>query len=113
MAPDFERRSNRRPQSPHALFNDRDKDRTLTGPATSLTHTEISQALLDSPDEGGTLDFSHKNIGNVGDRGAEELAAVGTDDHNECVVLRYVAVLCARLGNPNRMVTESRLVITV
>jgi hypothetical protein len=110
MAPDFERRSNRRPQSPHSLSNDRDKDRPFTGPATSLTHADIAHALLDSPDEGGTLDFSHKNIGDIGETGAEELATIGTDEHDECTVLRFVAVLRSS-PHCQSAFAESRLVI--
>ncbi|KAF8580905.1 hypothetical protein K439DRAFT_1414926 [Ramaria rubella] len=88
MTPDFERKLIRRPLSPHSS-NDRDKDRISPGPAASLTHSDIAQAMLDSPDEGCTLDFSHKNLGDVGETGAEELATIGINDvHDECTVLR-------------------------
>lgn len=114
MASGFERRSNRRPQSPHSLSNDRDKDRSFIGLSTFLTHADIAQAMLDSPDEGSTLDFSHKNLGDIGETGAEELATIGTNDHsNECTVLRYVTVLCADLYCAYRTTTESRWAITV
>lgn len=94
MAPDFERRSNRRPEFIHPLFNERNKDGTFKGP--SLTHADIARAMLDSPDEGGTLDFSHKNIGNVSEYEAEELAMIGVDEHDgECTVLRFVVVSCS------------------
>ena len=114
MASDFERRAVRRPHSPLSLSNERDKDRTFTGLATSLTHADIAQAMLDSPDEGSTLDFSHKNLGDIGETGAEELATIGTIDHSdECAVLRYVLVLCTNLSHVNSITTESHWALIV
>lgn len=50
--------------------------------------------MLDSPDEGSTLDFSHKNLGDVGENGAEQLATMGRDDlDDECTILRFVFAL--------------------
>lgn len=113
MASDFERRPNRRPQSPLSLSNDRDKDRSFTGLAF-LTHADIAQAMLDSPDEGSTLDFSHKSLVDIGETGAEELATIGTNDQSdECAIQRYVAVLCVGLYHINLSIIESLWVITV
>jgi hypothetical protein len=67
------------------------------GPPAFLTHADIAQAMLKSLDEGSTLDFSHKNLGDVGEAAVEELATIGTDESAECTVLRYVAVLSIAL----------------
>lgn len=66
-----------------------DRHFTSATSGTSLTHADISRALLDSTDNGKTLDFSHKNISDVGESGAEELAAIGVEGLNgECIVSR-------------------------
>ncbi|KAF8522222.1 RAM signaling pathway protein-domain-containing protein [Hysterangium stoloniferum] len=89
MASDFEKKYNGRLPSPHLLHNEKDRDYGPIGPSISLTHADIAQAMLKSPDEGNTLNFSHKNLCEVGEIGAEELATIGIDDiKDECTVLR-------------------------
>ncbi|KAI0065424.1 hypothetical protein BV25DRAFT_1821826 [Artomyces pyxidatus] len=58
--------------------------------STSLNHVHIAEALLKSEDNGATLDFSHGNITDVGEYGAEELATIGREDlmKDESSVLR-------------------------
>ncbi|TFY66661.1 hypothetical protein EVG20_g4426 [Dentipellis fragilis] len=58
--------------------------------STSLNHIHIAEALLRSEDNGATLDLSHKGITDVGEYGAEELAAIGREDlmEDESSVLR-------------------------
>jgi hypothetical protein len=61
-------------------------------PSTSLSRVHISDALLQSPDSGATLDLTHRNLTDVGESGAEELATIGREDivEDECIVLRCV-----------------------
>jgi hypothetical protein len=48
--------------------------------------------LARSQDEGATLDFSSKNLVEVGESGARELAQIGRgeDELDECCILRCV-----------------------
>lgn len=48
-------------------------------PSISLSRDHITEALLKSPDNGATLDLTHKGLSDVGESGAEELATVGQD----------------------------------
>lgn len=48
-------------------------------PSISLTRDHITEALLKSPDNGVTLDLTHKDLTDVGESGAEELATVGQE----------------------------------
>jgi hypothetical protein len=59
-------------------------------PITSLSHTHISEVLLQSPDNGATLDLTHRNLTDVGETGAEQLATIGREEvvGNESRVLR-------------------------
>ncbi|KAF7978692.1 hypothetical protein HWV62_44951 [Athelia sp. TMB] len=59
-------------------------------PPTSLSPAHISEALSQSPDNGGTLDLTHKNLTDVGESGAQELATIGREDivEDESSVLR-------------------------
>ena len=60
-------------------------------PSTSLSHIHIADALKQSPDNGATLDLTHRNLTDVGESGAEELATIGREDimEDESSVLRY------------------------
>lgn len=60
-------------------------------PSTSLSHVHIADALQQSPDSGATLDLTHKNLTDVGESGAQELATIGREDivEDESSVLRY------------------------
>lgn len=60
--------------------------------STSLNHIHLAEALLRSEDNGATLDLSHRNLTDVGEYGAEELAAIGREDlmEDESSLLRYV-----------------------
>lgn len=51
--------------------------------STSLNQEHITDALAKSEDNGATLDFSHRGLTDVGEYGAEELAAIGREDHVE------------------------------
>jgi len=68
----------RRPSSPRGLLVENSDSESVF-----LTHEHISQAVLSSSDGGKTLDFSHKNLSDVGEVGAEELASIGTDESEE------------------------------
>lgn len=65
--------------------------------STSLNQEHIADALNKSEDKGATLDFSHKGLTDVGEYGAEELAAIGREDHveDESSVTRYA---CPEFG---------------
>lgn len=56
-------------------------------PSTSLSHVHISDALLRSPDNGATLVFMKKNLTDIGQEAAEELAKLGREspDDEGCV----------------------------
>jgi hypothetical protein len=59
-------------------------------PPTSLSSSHISDALHRSTDNGATLDLAKRNITDVGESGAEELATIGrTEAEDESSVLRY------------------------
>lgn len=62
-------------------------------PSTSLSHVHIADALKQSPDNGATLDLTHRKLTDVGESGAEELATIGREDimEDESSVLRYNA----------------------
>lgn len=95
MSSDVEKKfMNPRSASPHPLYTGLSNDRHSTAVSgTSLTHADISKALLDSTDDGQTLDFSHKNLTDVGETGAEELATIGVDElDDECIVSRYADI---------------------
>lgn len=63
-------------------------------PSTSLGHEHITDALLRSPDNGATLDLAKKNLTDVGEFGAEELATIGREDlDDESSVLRYAGIV--------------------
>jgi hypothetical protein len=57
---------------------------------TTLTRALLSEALAQSPDDGTTLDLTHKGFTDVGEAGAEELAIIGREDfmQGESSVLR-------------------------
>lgn len=58
-----------------------------------LSHEHIQDALSKSPDNGGTLDFAHKGLTDVGEAGAEEIATlpVGQEGDNSATAVRYDA----------------------
>ncbi|KDQ18050.1 hypothetical protein BOTBODRAFT_171740 [Botryobasidium botryosum FD-172 SS1] len=59
--------------------------------AQPLNHNHIAQARLASPDDGKTLDLSHKSLGEVGESGAEELARIGAGEPgSKCSITRSV-----------------------
>ncbi|KAF9234028.1 RAM signaling pathway protein-domain-containing protein [Melanogaster broomeanus] len=49
-------------------------------PSASLTQEHVTEALANSPDNGATLDFTHKGLTDVGEDGAEHLATVGKSE---------------------------------
>lgn len=67
-------------------------------PATSLSPAHIAEALVQSPDNGATLDLTHKNLTDVGESGAQELATIGREDvvEDESSVLRCVWMMNMR-----------------
>jgi hypothetical protein len=59
-------------------------------PPTSLSSVHISDALRRSTDNGATLDLAKRNLTDVGESGAEELATIGREEAgHESAVLRY------------------------
>jgi len=61
--------------------------------SASLTEEHIAEALQQSPDNGATLDLTHRNLTDIGEDGAEYLATVVRDSslEDESSILRYVA----------------------
>ncbi|CAL1705031.1 unnamed protein product [Somion occarium] len=59
-------------------------------PSVSLSRDHITEALAKSPDTGATLDLTRKNLTDVGEDGAEELATVvrETDEEPDSTVAR-------------------------
>ena len=56
----------------------------------SLSHAHITQALLDSPDNGKTLDLTKWGFTEVSEASARELSCIGaSDEENVGVVTRY------------------------
>ena len=51
-------------------------------PSVSLSRDLITDALRKSADNGATLDLAHKNLTDVGEDGAAELANVGQEDED-------------------------------
>lgn len=49
-------------------------------PSASLTDQHLAEALANSPDNGATLDFTHKRLTDVGEDGAERLATAGRSE---------------------------------
>lgn len=57
----------------------------------NLSHGHITQALLDSPDNGETLDLTKWGFTEVSDSSAHELARIGAkDDQDDGIVTRCV-----------------------
>ncbi|KAH8116899.1 RAM signaling pathway protein-domain-containing protein [Phellopilus nigrolimitatus] len=76
--------------SPHAYLSGR-----VSPPSSHvLTKAHVLDAIARSSDEGCTLDLSNKNIVDVGEAGADELAQIGRgqDLVDECRVLRIALV---------------------
>jgi hypothetical protein len=48
--------------------------------SASLTDQHLAEALANSPDNGATLDFTHKSLTDVGEDGAERLATAGRSE---------------------------------
>ena len=68
----------------------------LTSPMVfaTLAPQDVLEAVQTSHDEGQTLDFSNRNLVDVGELGAEELARVrrgGDESEDESAVQRYVS----------------------
>ncbi|KAH9842729.1 RAM signaling pathway protein-domain-containing protein [Rhodofomes roseus] len=53
-----------------------------------LSHEYIFEALVKSSDDSATLDFTHKGLTDVGEAGAEEIAAVGQEAGDSSTVVR-------------------------
>ncbi|OCH95055.1 hypothetical protein OBBRIDRAFT_746629 [Obba rivulosa] len=60
----------------------------LHAPALSLSRRHITEALAKSSDNGATLDLAHKELMDVGESGAAELASLGTETDAESRVIR-------------------------
>lgn len=65
-------------------------------PSVSLSRDHITEAFKKSPDNGASLDLTRKNLTDVGEDGASELAYVGQPDADG----KSVVVRCA--GLPRR-----------
>lgn len=81
-------------------------------PSISLSRDHINEALLKSPDNGATLDLAHKNISDVGEDGAEELATVGrgNDAEGEGTLVRC-DVLDSALSRKCLLIIGSRIAL--
>ncbi len=63
-------------------------------PSVSLSRGHITEAFKQSPDGGFTLDLAKKNLTDVGEDGASELAGAGqVDADGESTVVRYAVKL--------------------
>lgn len=65
-------------RSPH-------RNKRLSYPGTSLSHAFIADALSQSPDNGASLVLHKKNLADIGEDAAQELATIGretTDDES-------------------------------
>lgn len=62
--------------------------------SNTLTRADILEALNRSQDSGATLDFSDKNIADIGEAGVRELAKLGVGDEfpTQSTVHRYAFV---------------------
>lgn len=59
-------------------------------PSVSLSREHITEAFKKSPDGGVTLDLAKRNLNDVGEDGASELAGGGqVDADGESTVVRY------------------------
>lgn len=78
--------------SPYPARKDKDSPASPALPPTSLSPAHIAEALVQSHDGGATLDLTHKNLTDVGESGAEQLATIGREDivEDESSVLRCV-----------------------
>ncbi|OAX40349.1 hypothetical protein K503DRAFT_768663 [Rhizopogon vinicolor AM-OR11-026] len=80
-------------------------------PSASLTEEHIAEALQQSPDDGATLDLTHRSLTDVGEDGAEHLATAGRNGslEDESSILR-VALGYNRLATlPTAFALLSRL----
>lgn len=73
--------------------------------SVSLSREHITEALTKSPDRGATLDLTHKNLTDVGEDGAEELATVvrDIDDQTDSTVARYVISASSGVWDPRQV----------
>ena len=60
---------------------------TLSSSSSSITTDVLASALLRSDDYGQTLDFGHLGLTDVGEYGAQELAAQGRQSLEEASTL--------------------------
>ena len=79
-----------------SLLNGRLSPPLSHSPSQTLTSTLITEAVNRSDDDGATLDFSSKNLVDVSESSAQELAQIGRgeDELDECCILRYVCYCC-------------------
>lgn len=63
-------------------------------PSLSLTEEHVAEAVQQSPDNGTTLDFTHKSLTDVGEDGVERLATIGRNEAllQECSITRHVSI---------------------
>jgi hypothetical protein len=54
-----------------------------SSPPISLSHEHILEALQKSPDNGTTLDLSHRHLAEISESAAEELFALGKNKSPE------------------------------
>lgn len=59
----------------------------------SLTKTQIADAIARSKDDGCTLDFSNRDLSEIGEMAAEQLSLVrtGEEEDEESCILRCVS----------------------
>jgi hypothetical protein len=100
---DVDRAAGRTPQYPSR------NNGTVSPPlSTSVNPVHITDALKKSPDNGATLDLTHRGLTDVGESGAEELATIGREDivEDESSVLRYNISRCVPQLPPTLTLSE-------
>ncbi|KAL4065259.1 RAM signaling pathway protein-domain-containing protein [Scleroderma citrinum] len=76
-------------------------------PSISLTEEHVAEAIQQSPDNGITLDFTHKGLTDVGEDGVERLATIGSNESllQECSITRHASTRHVDAPRYNRLAT--------
>ena len=82
-------------------------------PPVSLTDHHLAEALANSPDNGATLDFTHKRLADVGEDGAERLATAGrSESSTDAVQITRSVFSCHRAPRQLNTIPESHSATT-
>lgn len=83
-------------------------------PSASLTDQHLAEALANSPDNGATLDFTHKGLTDVGEDGAERLATSNRSEYStDDIAITRSVLLPQHTHAPTEPALESHLVTIV